>query len=250
MKMTFLRRRPRRTRRAVWTGLRAASQNGLYPPGITIGEVSSFVPATSTEDSSYRATGRGLQHPGLRRADAESNQWAERELALTWCAPLAIIALLVTALLLQSTVFARSACSAATGADVSGGDRARDPGGPVARAPSWASRAGCSGLPPEPAEGDHRADAHSARLHGRPRAPVHRVALAAAPHADGAGGDVHRRRVLRDRGGPAGPAATDAVFFFRTTLLSALYTALLTPIVYPLLRRVFEGSRPRRVVRF
>lgn len=43
---------------------------------------------------------------------------------------------------------------------------------------------------------------------------------------------------------------TDTVFFFRTALFSALYTALLTPIVYPLLRRVFEGSRPRRVVRF
>ena len=43
---------------------------------------------------------------------------------------------------------------------------------------------------------------------------------------------------------------TDAVFFFRTAACSALYTALLTPIVYPLLRRVFEGSRPQRVVRF
>jgi rod shape-determining protein MreD len=36
----------------------------------------------------------------------------------------------------------------------------------------------------------------------------------------------------------------------RIALLSALYSALLTPLVYPLLRRVFEGSRPRRVVRF
>lgn len=43
---------------------------------------------------------------------------------------------------------------------------------------------------------------------------------------------------------------TDAVLFFRTAAFSALYTALLSPIVYPLLRRVFEGSRPRRVVRF
>ena len=40
------------------------------------------------------------------------------------------------------------------------------------------------------------------------------------------------------------------VFFLRMALFSALYSALLTPIVYPLLRRVFEGSRPRRVVRF
>ena len=40
------------------------------------------------------------------------------------------------------------------------------------------------------------------------------------------------------------------VYAVRVTLLSALYGALLTPIVYPLLRRVIEGSRPRRVVRF
>jgi rod shape-determining protein MreD len=42
---------------------------------------------------------------------------------------------------------------------------------------------------------------------------------------------------------------TDTVLFFRIAGFSALYTALLTPIVYPLLRRIFEGSRPRRVVR-
>jgi rod shape-determining protein MreD len=36
----------------------------------------------------------------------------------------------------------------------------------------------------------------------------------------------------------------------RVTLLTALYGAILTPIVYPLLRRMIEGSRPQRVVRF
>lgn len=36
----------------------------------------------------------------------------------------------------------------------------------------------------------------------------------------------------------------------RIALLSALYSGILTPLVFPLLRRVFEGSRPRRVVRF
>lgn len=36
----------------------------------------------------------------------------------------------------------------------------------------------------------------------------------------------------------------------KVALLSALYNAVLTPIVYPLLRRVSEGSKPRRVVRF
>jgi len=36
----------------------------------------------------------------------------------------------------------------------------------------------------------------------------------------------------------------------RVALLTALYNAILTPILYPLLRRIVEGSRPRRVVRF
>ena len=39
-------------------------------------------------------------------------------------------------------------------------------------------------------------------------------------------------------------------YALRVTLLTALYGALLTPILYPLLRRVIEGSRPTRVVRF
>jgi rod shape-determining protein MreD len=36
----------------------------------------------------------------------------------------------------------------------------------------------------------------------------------------------------------------------RVCLLTALYGAILTPILYPLLRRISEGSRPTRVVRF
>lgn len=36
----------------------------------------------------------------------------------------------------------------------------------------------------------------------------------------------------------------------RVTLLTAIYGAILTPILYPLLRRIIEGSRPTRVVRF
>jgi rod shape-determining protein MreD len=46
-----------------------------------------------------------------------------------------------------------------------------------------------------------------------------------------------------------GTLDVETVFFLRVALLSAAYTALLTPLVYPVLRRVFEGSRPRRVVR-
>jgi hypothetical protein len=35
----------------------------------------------------------------------------------------------------------------------------------------------------------------------------------------------------------------------RVAGLTALYNAVLTPIVYPVLRRVTEGARPRKVVR-
>ena len=37
---------------------------------------------------------------------------------------------------------------------------------------------------------------------------------------------------------------------FKVALVTAVYGAVLTPIVYPLLRRILEGSRPRKVVRF
>jgi rod shape-determining protein MreD len=36
----------------------------------------------------------------------------------------------------------------------------------------------------------------------------------------------------------------------RVCVLTALYGAVLTPIFYPLLRRMLEGSRPKRVVRY
>jgi rod shape-determining protein MreD len=36
----------------------------------------------------------------------------------------------------------------------------------------------------------------------------------------------------------------------KVTLLTALYNAVLTPIVFPVIRRLVEGSRPTRVVRF
>lgn len=39
-------------------------------------------------------------------------------------------------------------------------------------------------------------------------------------------------------------------YAIRVTLLTALYGMILTPIVYPLIRRVLEGSRPTRVVKF
>ena len=36
----------------------------------------------------------------------------------------------------------------------------------------------------------------------------------------------------------------------KVALLAAAYNAVLTPLLYPLLRRISEGSRPRKVVRF
>ena len=40
------------------------------------------------------------------------------------------------------------------------------------------------------------------------------------------------------------------LFSLRVAFLAAVYNAVLTPLVYPVLRRIFEGSRPKRVVRF
>lgn len=39
-------------------------------------------------------------------------------------------------------------------------------------------------------------------------------------------------------------------YAIKVALLSAAYNAVLTPIVFPLLRRLSEGSRPRKVVRY
>ena len=107
------------------------------------------------------------------------------------------------------------------------------------------------GLLHEPAEGAHRAHADPAGLHGRARAAVHRVAVPAAADDDGARSAPSPGVVFYETVAVLlSTLETDTVLFFRTAAFSALYTALLTPIVYPLLRRVFEGSRPRRVVRF
>ena len=38
-------------------------------------------------------------------------------------------------------------------------------------------------------------------------------------------------------------------YLLRVAALSGLYNAILTPLLYPLIRRVAEGSRPQRVVR-
>jgi len=47
-----------------------------------------------------------------------------------------------------------------------------------------------------------------------------------------------------------GQMTTGAAYVFRVALLSALYNAVLTPLLYPVLRRVAESSRSRKIVRW
>jgi rod shape-determining protein MreD len=47
-----------------------------------------------------------------------------------------------------------------------------------------------------------------------------------------------------------GQFQVEFAFLVRVALLSALYNAVLTPIVFPVLRRVVEASRARRVFRW
>jgi rod shape-determining protein MreD len=47
-----------------------------------------------------------------------------------------------------------------------------------------------------------------------------------------------------------GELDTSWLYLLRVALLSSLYNAILTPLVYPILRRAAEGSRTRRVVRW
>ena len=67
MKMSFLNREVDRANRAPsWR--RTGTVNGLYPPGITIGEVSRFVPATSDRASRSSRSDRP-------RTSARSTTW-------------------------------------------------------------------------------------------------------------------------------------------------------------------------------
>jgi len=47
-----------------------------------------------------------------------------------------------------------------------------------------------------------------------------------------------------------GELDTSWLYLLRVALLSAVYNAILTPLVYPILRRAAEGSRSRRVLRW
>ncbi|MDQ3991428.1 MAG: glycerate kinase, partial [Actinomycetota bacterium] len=47
-----------------------------------------------------------------------------------------------------------------------------------------------------------------------------------------------------------GQLETGIGFVLRTAALSALYNAVLTPLLYPVLRRAAEASRPKKVFRW
>lgn len=47
-----------------------------------------------------------------------------------------------------------------------------------------------------------------------------------------------------------GQLDVSALYLFRVAALSAVYNAILTPLLFPVLRRVVEGSRTHRVVRW
>jgi rod shape-determining protein MreD len=47
-----------------------------------------------------------------------------------------------------------------------------------------------------------------------------------------------------------GQLDTSWLYLFRVALLSASYNAILTPLVFPILRRLAEGSRSQRVLRW
>jgi rod shape-determining protein MreD len=47
-----------------------------------------------------------------------------------------------------------------------------------------------------------------------------------------------------------GQLDVSALYLFRVAALSAVYNAILTPLVYPVLRRAAEGSRSRKVMRW
>jgi rod shape-determining protein MreD len=47
-----------------------------------------------------------------------------------------------------------------------------------------------------------------------------------------------------------GQLGTGWLYLFRVAVLSAVYNAILTPLLFPLLRRAAEGSRSRRVARW
>jgi len=47
-----------------------------------------------------------------------------------------------------------------------------------------------------------------------------------------------------------GQLDTSWIYLFRIAALSAIYNAILTPLLFPILRRAAEGSRSRRVTRW
>ena len=188
-------------------GYEVNGEEGLYPPGMLIGQVARFVPAENVTQEYVRgAARRRLRDPAVRARAAGQDGGREpvtRRVLVT-------IVVIVTALLLQSTaVLAAEAARRAPGADVPRHDRDRDPRGPERGRGHRVRGRPRPGLPAEPAQGHHGAHADARRLRRRARPPVHRLAVPA--DADDPRRGRHRRghRVLSDRGVPARAAAGD-----------------------------------------
>ena len=174
-------------------GYEVDGQAGLYPPGMLIGQVSRTVPAEN-ETQAYVEVRPAVDFETLQfvlvlQAQDGGVTPMTRRVLVT-------IVIVVTALLLQSTLFWQLKLLGVRPelmylvtiviAILEGPQEGAVTGFVGGHRP---------GLPAEPAQGHHGADAHAGGLRGRARAPVHRVALAAA--ADDPRGGRHRRRAWR-----------------------------------------------------
>ncbi len=139
----------------VTQGYEVNGQQGLYPPGLVIGQVSACDPRRRRAAGvRHRPTGDRLLHAGVRAGAADV---PERRLSVLR-RTLALAAVIVTALLLQSTVFSQIKLLGVTArAAVRRHDLDGDPRGPERGRDRRVRRRHGAGLPARPAEGDHRA---------------------------------------------------------------------------------------------
>ena len=232
----------------VTQGYEVNGQQGLYPPGLVIGQVSHVIPGhRRSAGVRHRSARDRLLRIGVRAGAADVPGRRLSVIRRT----LALAAVIVTSLLLQSTVFSQikllgvrpELLYVVTILD-------GDPGGTERGRDRRVRRRHGAGLPPRSAEGHHRAHAHALGLYDGPCSPVHRLAVAALPTILVAVGTFCGLIFYEIVSFLLGQLDDPLLYLLRVAFLSALYSAVLTPLVYPVLRRIFERSRPRRVVRF
>ena len=224
-------------------------QQGRYPPGILIGEVASVIQSTNALETAvtvrpavdfsaleYVLVYKTDQGREARRGDPQGPR--DRRGGGDGAA-LAIHRL-------RTAPSAGRSARAALSRD----DRYRSARGPERGCDRRIRERPRTRLPDERTEGTDRAHAHAARLLGGDVPAVHRVAVAAVPTIVVAVGTAAGLAFYEVVSVLLGYFHEQAAYGVRVALLAALYNAVLTPILYPLLRRITEGSRPRRVVRF